>query len=151
MWNVATTGDANGSTADRGSPVRAVSVETARGEDGLPVARVRVSLTEPVSHNVRSQRNVIFVELDRSATMEDAPAIAGNRDVAPAKASAYTPSSAVAAMAIPAASLLSGVRTTREDGPLSVILEGNGRLAARNVELVGGNRLYLDFAGVTPA
>jgi type IV pilus assembly protein PilQ len=151
LRNVATAGYADGFSADPGSPVRAVNVETARGEDGLPVARVRVSLTEPVSHNVRSQRNVIFVELDRSATMEDAPAIAGNRDVAPAKASAYTPSSAVAAMAIPAASLLSGVRTTRDDGTLSVILEGNGRLAARNVELAGGNRLYLDFAGVTPA
>jgi type IV pilus assembly protein PilQ len=151
LRNVATTGYANGFTADPGSPVRAVNVETARGEDGLPVARVRVSLTEPVSHNVRSQRNVIFVELDRSAAMEDAPAIAGNRDVASARASAYTPSSAVAAMAIPAASLLSGVRTTREDGVLSVILEGNGRLAARNVELAGGTRLYLDFAGVTPA
>ena len=42
-------------------------------------------------------------------------------------------------------------RTTREDGALSVILEGNGRLAASNVELAGGKRLYLDFAGVTPA
>ena len=151
LRNVATTGYANGFSADPGSPVRAVNVETARGDDGLPVARVRVSLTEPVSHNVRSQRNVIFVELDRSATMGDAPAIAGNRDVVPAKAPGYTPSSAIATMAIPAASLLSGVRTVREDGTLSVILEGNGRLAARNVELAGGNRLYLDFAGVTPA
>jgi type IV pilus assembly protein PilQ len=151
LRNVATTGYANGFSADPGSPVRAVNVETARGDDGLPVARVRVSLTEPVSHNVRSQRNVIFVELDRSATMGDAPAIAGNRDVVPAKASGYTPSSAIATMAIPAASLLSGVRTIRENGTLSVILEGNGRLAARNVELAGGNRLYLDFAGVTPA
>jgi type IV pilus assembly protein PilQ len=151
LRNVATTGYANGFSADPGSPVRAVNVETARGDDGLPVARVRVSLTEPVSHNVRSQRNVIFVELDRSATMGDAPAIAGNRDVVPATASGYTPSSAIATMAIPAASLLSGVRTIRENGTLSVILEGNGRLAARNVELAGGNRLYLDFAGVTPA
>ncbi len=151
LRNVATAGYANGFSADPGSPVRAVDVEMARGEDGLPVARVRVSLTEPVSHNVRSQRNMIFVELDRATAVEDAPAIAGNRDAVAVAAPAYTPSSAVAAMAIPAASLISGVRTTREDGALSVILEGNGRLAASNVELAGGKRLYLDFAGVTPA
>ena len=151
LRNVATAGYANGFSADPGSPVRAVDVEMARGEDGLPVARVRVSLTEPVSHNVRSQRNMIFVELDRSTAVEDAPAIAGNRDAVAVAAPAYTPSSAVAAMAIPVASLISGVRTTREDGALSVILEGNGRLAASNVELAGGKRLYLDFAGVTPA
>jgi type IV pilus assembly protein PilQ len=150
LRNVATTGYANGFSANPASPVRAVDVETARGDDGLPVARVRVSLTEPVSHNVRSQRNLIFVELDRGAAVEDAPAIAGNHEATPS-APAHTPSAAVAAMAIPAASVISGVRTTREDGLLSVILEGNGRLAAKNVELAAGNRLYLDFDGVKPA
>jgi type IV pilus assembly protein PilQ len=151
LRNVATTGYANGFSAEPGSPVRAVDVETARGEDGLPVARVRVSLAEPVSHNVRSQRNVIFVELDRGAAMEDKPAVAGNHDAASAAAPAYTPSAAIAAMAIPAASVISSVRTVREDGALSVILEGNGRLAAKNIELAAGNRLYLDFDGVKPA
>ncbi len=149
LRNVATTGYANEFSAIPGTPVRAVDVETARGEDGLPVARVRVSLSEPVSHNVRSQRNVIYVELDRSAAMEDTAAIAGNHDAAP-EAPAHT-SAAVAAMAIPAASVISSVRTTREDGMLSVILEGNGRLSAKNVELAAGNRLYLDFDGVRPA
>ena len=89
LRNVATAGYANGFSADPGSPVRAVDVETARGEDGLPVARVRVSLTEPVSHNVRSQRNMIFVELDRGAAMEDAPAIAGNHDAVAGRAGIY--------------------------------------------------------------
>jgi len=150
LKNVATTGYANGFSATPGTPVRAVDVETARGEDGLPVARVRVSLTEPVSHNVRSQRNVIYVELDRGAAMDDATAIAGNHDAAP-EAPAHTPSAAMAAMAIPAASVISSVRTTREEGMLSVILEGDGRLSAKNVELAAGNRLYLDFDGVRPA
>ena len=57
----------------------------------------------------------------------------------------------MAAMAIPAASVISSVRTTREEGMLSVILEGDGRLSAKNVELAAGNRLYLDFDGVRPA
>ena len=89
LRNVATTGYANGFSATLALPVRAVDVETARGEDGLPVARVRVSLTEPVSHNVRSQRNVIYVELDRGAAMDDATAIAGNHDAAPEAAGAH--------------------------------------------------------------
>ena len=80
-----------------------MDVEPARDEDGLPVARVRVSLTAPVSHNVRSQRNVISVELHRGAAMDDATAIASNHDAAP-QAPAHTPSAAIAAMAIPAAS-----------------------------------------------
>jgi type IV pilus assembly protein PilQ len=150
LRNVATTGYANGFSVDPGSPVRAVDVEATHGDDGSPVARVRVSLAEPVSHNVRSQRNVIFVELDRTGSVADLPAVTGHGDSA-AAAPAYSPSAAVAAMAIPAATVISGVRTSREDGLLSVILEGNGRLAARNVELAGGKRLYLDFAGVRPA
>ena len=91
-----------------------------------------------------------LVELDRGAAMDDATAIAGNHDAAP-EAPAYTPSAAMAAMAIPAASVISSVRTTREEGMLSVILEGDGRLSAKNVELAAGNRLYLDFDGVRPA
>ena len=87
LRNVATAGYANGFSADPGSPVRAVSVETARGEDGLPVARVRVSLdragqpqrAQPAQRDFRRARSL-------GGAMEDAPAIAGNRDVAPATA-----------------------------------------------------------------
>ena len=68
LRNVAASGYANGFVPEAGSLVRAISVEPARGADGAEVARVRVSLSEPVGHEVRSQRNLIFVELERGAT-----------------------------------------------------------------------------------
>jgi len=68
LRNVAASGYANGFVPEAGSPVRSISVEPARGDDGAEVTRVRVSLSEPVGHEVRSQRNLIFVELERDAT-----------------------------------------------------------------------------------
>ena len=53
-----------------GSPVRGVAVETgARRRRHARSRASRVSLAEPVSHRVRSQRNLIFVELDRDAAL----------------------------------------------------------------------------------
>ncbi len=77
LRNVATAGYANGFTARPESPVKAVAVETATDDDGQRVARVRVSLSEPISHRVRSQRNLIFVELsgDGAATASTAAAV----------------------------------------------------------------------------
>ena len=139
-------GYANGFSADPGSPVRAVDVETARGEDGLPVARVRVSLTEPVSHNVRSQRNMIFVELDRGAGDGRRASDCRQPRCRAGAAPAHTPSAADGRDGHSGcAALISSVRTTREEGTLSVILEGNGRLAARNVELAGGQASVSGF------
>ncbi len=40
------------------------SVEQATGADGVRIARVRIRLTQPASHQVRSKRNVIYVDLD---------------------------------------------------------------------------------------
>jgi type IV pilus assembly protein PilQ len=150
LRNVATSGYANGFTADPGSPVRAVNVESARGDDGQPVARVRVSLKDPVSHNVRSQRNLIFVELDRAGAVADATTSGAAVESPVPSAPAYSAVAAAIAMS-PVATIIRSVRTSHEDGLLSVILEGDGRLSARNVELVGGKRLSLDFAGVSSA
>ena len=68
LRNVAASGYANGFVPEAGSPVRSISVEPARGDDGAEVARVRVSRAEPVAHEIRSQRNLIFIELGREAT-----------------------------------------------------------------------------------
>ena len=79
--NVVTGGYANGFTARPDSPVRDVAVESARDGAGQPVARVRVSLAEPISHRVRSQRNLIFVELtdgDSAPAAATAPAAVVN-------------------------------------------------------------------------
>ena len=68
LRNVQSAGFANGFTARPGSPVRAVSVEDASGAGGERVARVRVALAGPLTPRVRSQRNLIFVEVDSAAS-----------------------------------------------------------------------------------
>lgn len=125
LRNVATSGYANGFTARPGSPVRSVGVESARDDEGYQVARVRVSLSEPISHRVRSQRNLIFVELSGDAGAAAASPMAAN----PARA-------------------LQHVRTSVDGAATSIILVGDGRLAPSHVERAGATRLYLDFPGV---
>ncbi len=73
---------ANGFTAAPGSPIRAVAVEHGNSAAGEQVARVRVALTGTAQARVRSQRNLIFVEVDG----QTAPAAAAA--VAPAASSA---------------------------------------------------------------
>ena len=72
---------ANGFTAAPGSPIRAVAVEHGNSAAGEQVARVRVALTGTAQARVRSQRNLIFVEVDG----QTAPVAAA---VAPAASSA---------------------------------------------------------------
>ena len=135
LRNVATSGYANGFVPTPSSPIRAVAVESANGVDGQPVARVRVSLSEPISHRVRSQRNVIFVELEpegpAAATAASAPARVSETADAPA-----------------GATVLREVRTVTDERGTSVVLVGTGRLAPSHVERAGTQRLYLDLPGV---
>src|SRR5687768_16878253 len=49
-------------------PIGSVRVESANAPDGAPVARVRVGLERAAKHRVRSARNTILVEVDRSAS-----------------------------------------------------------------------------------
>jgi type IV pilus assembly protein PilQ len=138
LRNVSAAGYANGFTPEPGSPVKAVAVEPARSDDGSQVTRVRVSLDEPVSHHVRSQRNLIFVELG-AETGGNAPA------VLPSPSTTATGAVGVAATQI------QGVRADADGSGAAIVLSGNGRLAASRVENVGARRLYLDFPGVAPA
>jgi type IV pilus assembly protein PilQ len=62
--NVDAAGLANSVAPREGSPIRAVQVESAEA-DGAPVARVRVSLIEPVQHQVRSERSNVVVDFER--------------------------------------------------------------------------------------
>jgi type IV pilus assembly protein PilQ len=142
LRNVAASGYANGFVPDAGSPVRSISVEPARGDDGAEVTRVRVSLSEPVAHEVRSQRNLIFVELERDAT--------------PSAVTTTVPSSApVAPTATDTGKALAhnlrAVRTEYTTTGASVVLVGDGRLVAKNIESAGGRRVYLDFPGISPS
>ncbi len=100
LRNVATSGYANGFTARPDSPVRSVAVESARDDEGHQVARVRVSLSEPISHRVRSQRNLIFVELSGDAA-RGVDADCGQRRIAtPAPAATASPMAVTPARAL---------------------------------------------------
>lgn len=136
LRNVVASGYANGFTARPESPVTNVAVESARDEDGQQVARIRVSLSEPISHRVRSQRNLIFVELSGDAAIDGAPAA-----VAAPRASDVPSANA-------GARVLQDLRLASEGGVTSITLVGNGRLAPSHVERAGTRRLYLDFPGV---
>jgi type IV pilus secretin PilQ/predicted competence protein len=136
--NVAAAGYANGFTARPESPVTSVSVESARDGDGRPMARVRVGLAEPISHRVRSQRNLIFVELTPDGDAASGP-------VAAALASTGVPASAPA---IPAARAIEEVLLEGAGRETSIVLVGNGRIAPSHVERAGPRRLYLDFPNV---
>jgi type IV pilus assembly protein PilQ len=136
--NVAAAGYANGFAARPDSPVAGVQVESTRDGDGQPIARVRVALSEPISHRVRSQRNLIFVELTPDA---------GEATGSPA-------ATVVAPMATPVAVPAAITRAIQEvqvgpAGPdTSILLVGNGRIAPSHVQRAGPRRLYLDFPGV---
>jgi len=63
LRNVSAAGVANRVSGSPAFPIAAVTTEDARGADGAPVARVRVLLAAPAQHQVRSDRNVIHVDV----------------------------------------------------------------------------------------
>jgi len=62
--NVAGNDVANSVAADVKSPIANVSVEAAESL-GAPTSRVRIALSQPVAHHVRSDRNSVIVDFDR--------------------------------------------------------------------------------------
>ncbi len=76
LRNVRSEGVSNRFTATAQDSVSAVSVEDVAAPDGTPVARVRVQLARPVAPRVRSDRNVIRVEVDRNAAQPAQPSTA---------------------------------------------------------------------------
>ena len=65
LRDVVIAGYSNDFAADPRLPVAGVHVENARAFDGAAVARVSLTLAQPVRPRVRSSRNVIYVEADR--------------------------------------------------------------------------------------
>jgi hypothetical protein len=57
---------AKGIAASANGPIGAVSIGPADG-DGTPITRVRVALTQAVAHHVRSSRNSVIVEFEKSS------------------------------------------------------------------------------------
>jgi type IV pilus secretin PilQ/predicted competence protein len=119
------------------------TVEEATTADGARVARVRIKLTEPAAHQVRSNRNLIYIDLDTAFPLGSAGA---------------GPAAAAAAAIKPGrfATMLESVRGDAEPAGASVTLTGNGELAAEAVTPYGDGtaRVVLDFPNVrtkTPA
>lgn len=111
------------------SPLGAVRVEESRAADGTPLARVRVTLDRASAHRVRTSRNLIMVEVDRTAPVA---------------------ASATAAVARAAATELRAVRASRSGDEVTVAIVGNGPLKATTVEEAKDMppRVLLDFEGV---
>ena len=62
--NVAAAEVANSVAADVKSPITRVSIETTESL-GAPASRVRVALSQPVAHHVRTERNTVVVDFDK--------------------------------------------------------------------------------------
>jgi type IV pilus assembly protein PilQ len=95
LRNVSAAGVVNRVSGSPAFPIAAVTTEDARGADGAPVARVRVLLAAPVQHQVRSDRNVIHVDVvpddDASGAIRPAGASPAPRAAAGTLATPSTP------------------------------------------------------------
>jgi type IV pilus assembly protein PilQ len=118
-------------TPDPRNPVAAVQVESAHAVDGADIARVRLTLSQPMRPRVRSSRNVITVEADRPEN-------------------GVTAQSGMISMAGPAAAIRD-VQITKRGSATAISLLGTGRLVATNVqeETKGTRRLVIDLPNVT--
>jgi type IV pilus assembly protein PilQ len=111
------------------------SVEQATAPDGTRVARVRIKLTQPAAHQVRSKRNQIHVDFDSAfplGTVGNASPVA-----APSGDGRY-------------ATTLERVKAETQIIGTSVTLVGNGELVAEGVTPVGSGtpRVVLEFPNV---
>jgi len=59
-------GVANSVSANAKSPISAVEVE-AGDASGMPASRIRITLVQPVAHRVRSDRNKIVIDFDKTS------------------------------------------------------------------------------------
>ena len=94
--NVAASDVANSVVASAKSPIAGVSIEPAESL-GRPASRVRVTLSQPVSHRVRSDRNTVVVDFDKPSP-DAAPFV-----LAPASAKGAAPDAMLALQNAPAA------------------------------------------------
>jgi type IV pilus secretin PilQ/predicted competence protein len=64
--NVGAEGVANSVAANARSPIVSVAVESAQSL-GAPASRVRIALAQPVTHHVRSDRNTVVIDFERTS------------------------------------------------------------------------------------
>ncbi len=116
--------------------VAGASVEKATGADGARVARVRIHLTQAAAHQVRTKRNLIYVDFDSAFAADSL----GNAQ--PAGAARVAPTRY--------ATVLESVRAEPKPTGASITLVGNGELVAASVTPMsdGTPRIVLDFPNV---
>jgi type IV pilus assembly protein PilQ len=109
-----------------------VEVESTHAEDGVNIARVRLSLSQPMRPRVRSSRNVIYVEADNPTTVTD---------------------TAAASRVNGPSSVIRDLNVSRRGAATLVSLLGSGPLNPLSIETAKDNpkRLVLSFANVSAA
>jgi type IV pilus assembly protein PilQ len=131
LRDVVTAGFEDGFTADPRNPIAAVRVENSQAFDGATVARVRITLHQPMRPRVRSARNVIYVEADR---VDAAPSV----------------NSGVINLAGPATAIRD-LRVAKRGNATALTLLGTARLVTTSIQEPkdGTPRLVLDMPNVT--
>ena len=131
LRDVVTAGFEDGFTADPRNPIAAVRVENSQAFDGATVARVRLTLNQPMRPRVRSARNVIYVEADR---VDAAPSV----------------NAGVINLAGPATAIRD-VRVAKRGNATALTLLGTARLVTTSIQEPkdGTPRLVLDMPNVT--
>jgi type IV pilus assembly protein PilQ len=130
MRDVIAVGFADRFTVDPRVPISGVRVENARAFDGATIARVSLTLAQPIRPRVRSSRNVIYIEADRIDRA--AAGVIG----------AAGPSS-----------VIRDLQVARHGAATAITLLGTGPLVTTQVEESkdGPARLFIDLANVTSA
>jgi type IV pilus secretin PilQ/predicted competence protein len=130
-------------------PVVGVDVEETTAPDGASVARVRVKMGRPATHNVHSARNVIYVDVERPAGLKAEAATSPKARPAAADTESKSVVSRGFDPAPPPAKSLRGVRALPSG--TGVAIRGDGQLVAASVQesKQGPARAWLDFANVS--
>jgi type IV pilus assembly protein PilQ len=169
LRDVVAIGFQNEFAADPRHPIAAVQVENAAAHDGTIVARVRLTLDQPMRPRVRSARNVIYVEADRPTGSVEADRPTGSveadrptRSAAAGSLGAIETAAAptvAAAPVEPAISLrgpspaIRDVRVQRRGNATAVTLQGTSRLIATSINepKEGPRRVVINLPNVTSA
>jgi type IV pilus assembly protein PilQ len=131
LRDIVTAGFEDAVTADPRHPIASVQVENSQAIDGATVARVRLTLNQPMRPRVRSARNMIYVEADR---VDAAPSV----------------SSGAINLAGPTTAIRD-VRVAKRGNATALTLLGTARLVTTSIQEPkdGTPRLVLDMPNVT--
>ena len=131
LRDVVAAGFADDFKIDPRHPAGAVQVESAV-DNGVNIARVRITLRQPMRPRVRSSRNMIYVEADRVDAIAATP---GTVSMAGASA------------------VIRDVRVTQRGTATAVTLLGTSRLVATSIQepTEGPRRVVIEFPNVTSA